>query len=303
MSKKGNTNNLTGRLFTVLFITLLYLVTGIISVVARGAVETGDRDGIGLSMIRDDGIRVLIRENGTYYCNTGLTFVVGGKGALCEYCLCPEGDENSAYKEIDNGMLRLSGKEYSKKEGNWIVSFRASDMHDPGRLIWSAGPYRICFDVTAPTAELSLEKSALIPDTVKAGINMADEKSGISYAELRQEGEILYRQDFPAKNGLKPQESVRLFRRTGQIKGKRLKLYVMDRAGNERVVESGYHDAADKPARGPVSFVSECLKLFFRSLPMPDEKAILAGCIAVSLTLIGLLGELMYRILYRIWSG
>ena len=303
MIKKDNNDNPAGRILAVLLITVMCLVTWPARVCARPALTNPDRGNIGLSMMRDDGIRVLIRENGVYYCNTGITFFIEGQGALCEYCLCPEGGDGSVYKVIDDGILRLAEKDYARKEGSWSISFRAMDEADPESLIWRAGPYRIRFDVTAPMAELSFEKSSLIPDTVTAGISMKDENSGISYAELRQDGEILYRQDFPAKEGSGLKQSVKLFRRSGQIKGSGLKLFVMDRAGNGKVLESRYYGVLDKAGGRELPALREQFRLPLSDLPMPGERSILAGYVAVSLTLIGLLGEVLYRILNRIWFG
>ena len=304
MIKKYDSDDLKGLMLhapLLSLLLLLFIASWIAQTAVRAAAMAADRDGMGLSVIRDDGIRVLIRENGTYYCNTGITFRAEGKGAVFEYCLHPEGKVNNVYKKMNNGLVRLSEKEYAKKEGNWSISFRAFDKTDTDRLLWSAGPYCIRFDVTAPGASLSLEKSSLMPDTVSAGISMEDEKSGVSYAELRQEGEILYRQDFYAKDGSEPKKSVKLLRRTGQIRGKLLKLYVMDRAGNGRVVEKSCYDVSDKKARGPLSVLRKHLRIFAGSLSMPEERTLLAFYIAMSLTLIGLLGELLYRIMNRIW--
>ena len=303
MIKKEITHNLKRRFFGSLLILLLYPALGMAGAGVRAVPVKASGDSPGLSVIRDDGIRVLIRENGTYYCNTGITFLAEGAGALFEYRLRQEGGSDGAYKEMNNGTVRLTEKEYAQKEGNWIISFRARDESGKGRLLWSAGPYRICFDVTAPGAALSFEKSSIMPDTVKAGISMEDEKSGVSYAELRQEGEILYRQDFRPEDGSGSRKSAGLLRRSGQIRGKQLKLYVMDRAGNGRVVEKRYYDVPDKTVRGAFTVLRERLRLLAGKLSMPEERTLLAFYIAVSLALIGLLGELLFRLLNRIWFG
>ncbi len=283
-------------LILAVIISLVYTAVTVMSLNAGEVFAAEKNKDITLSIVRDDGIQVLIRDNGTYCCNTGITFFLEGEGALFQYCLCPQETEAYSYDNLDNGVLRLSGQKYARKEKNWKIAFRAFRRDDPDRVIWESGPYRICFDVTAPQAELSIEKSTLVPDTVKTALSMSDEKSGISYAELRQNGEILYRQDFYAKDRPKMSESFRFIRRSSQIDGKLLKLYVMDRAGNERMVESRYFDEQDKPVGGSYKMFEYFHTLFY-NIRIPDDNEILAGCIVISLIILGLVGELVSLLL------
>ena len=263
---------------------------------AKGDGKTS-KDKMDVEILRDDGLRVLTGEDSVYYCNMGLLFILhGAEAGYYEYSLTREPDKGSSgYRRMTGDSFRLAKRDPGSGNRIWRLSFRQLDgSHN---VVSRSGTFLIRFDTKKPAAGLSFEKKGPFEDPVVIRLSLKDHGSGLKYAELRQEGELLYRNNFSGIDLTENDKEVLILRRRRELSGKELRLFVLDRAGNDRLVECSFPqtEVTDSLRAGPVLYALKALS----GGQKPGNDTILAGIIVALLMLTGLFGELVRYCLKR----
>ena len=267
----------------------------------RNLQDAGDtekrRSAMDIALVRDDGTRVLVKEGSVYDSNVGITFYFRDEGLRFEYSLSGDGGRSfSTYQAIGGNAYRLPVSESNTAEGLWYISFRGCDSYDD--IVKESAVYQIRFDTKSPDVGVILKERKLLGKVRSVGINLklADEKSGLKYAELRLDGEILYRDNFYGAEMAQKDKAYSLSQRAGDITGRSLKLYAMDRAGNESFAEQVYYPKAGGSLRPENLFPYQDLVSAKDKL---NDETIFSGAVVLCFVLTGFLCEALVLCIRR----
>ncbi len=267
----------------------------------------GDQaDPMKVSLVRDDGVKALIKEGSVYHCNTGISFYIKDRDCeYYEYCISGDGGKSfGGYQRLEDGALRLPFNEENRAEGLWHVKLRGLDGLN-NIIKWSP-IYAVLFDGEAPSVSLSPESGAgeeSVPYSHKGAVLLkayaVDEKSGIRYVELKAGEKTVYKRYYHDRDGNRKKSTAFFFgAKEGALEAARFELIAMDGAGNESRIPMEPEAISGKSAVEEQRAVEKALGR--QGYLAPDKAGgILEGTVFLCVLLAGTLSEAVIKAMRR----
>ncbi len=205
-----------------------------------------------ISVVREDGVSVLIKEGELYYTNAPIRFICHTEPeeeAVCEYAL--SGDDGKNYSDWvqmeADGYLLVPDLENEAK-GIWQIKFRKTEAEKKEEM--ESRSYRIGFDLCPPDCSLLSEQTftAWSAKDILCDLTGKEDKSGIRSILVETDGELLYERTYSQSEEVQEFETeLVLDKEARSLDGLRLEVTVTDHAGNMQTITETYYIDKTRP--------------------------------------------------------
>lgn len=205
-----------------------------------------------ISIVREDGISILIKEGELYYTNAPLRFIYHARPeeeAVYEYAL--SGDDGIHYSEWipmeEDGYLLVPDLE-NEVNGIWQIKFRKIEEDKKEEM--ESRSFRIGFDLCPPECSLLSEQvfAAWSAKDILCDLTGKEDKSGIRSISVETDGELLYEREYSQSEEVREFETeLVLSKEARSLDGLRLEIAVTDYAGNTQTIKETYYIDKTRP--------------------------------------------------------
>lgn len=200
-----------------------------------------------VSIEREDGVRMLVKEGKMLYTNLPVEFNIHSVSNN-EVCISKDsGETYGDWMSMSKNSFYLTDRNEEDKNYTYCVKFRL--VPDGEGDYTDAGEYKVRFDHEIPGCTITAEEGfeTFSGEDFKCHIKAADSVSGVRRMIVSAGEEVLLDKTYAEEAVNQVEEEVTLSREAKDLAGELLTVQVYDFAGNARIVEKSYFIDKEAP--------------------------------------------------------